>query len=337
MKLNTPTVKMTGWYLLIIMCISLSFSFALYNLTTNQIGAGLRRQAELFREQRFPPPSPFITIENELLEAQIQEIHDRVLATLLLVNAAVFVIGGSASYVLARRTLQPIEDNLDAQRRFTADASHELRTPLTAIRTEIEVALRGGQPNHEESHRIMRSTLEEVQRLEHLSKGLLRLAQYEEQEQSLPMQKVDLKSVIADTVKQNEVLARQRQITIKSGLASGNVLGDHQSLVDLLGILIDNAIKYSPKKSIVIVETRETSGHMILSVKDQGIGIKASELPHIFDRFYRADASRSKEKTDGYGLGLSIAKQIVDRHHGSIEAHSTPGKGTTILVTLTKA
>ncbi|MFH0804701.1 MAG: HAMP domain-containing sensor histidine kinase, partial [Patescibacteria group bacterium] len=326
--------KLTAWYILIIMCISLAFSLALYQLITNQTYASLSQQAQIFRERRFGPFVNFDPMDEELLRAQVGEIQNRVRGTLTLVNIGVLIVGGTASYLLARRTLRPIAESLVAQRRFTADSSHELRTPLTAMRTEIEVALRDAKASREDYARIMRSNLEEVQRLERLSTGLLQLARYEEQGAPPPSTPTPLKSVADEALKKVEALAQQKRIPISHEQVTGTVLGDHARLVELLVILLDNAIKYSTGNAAVVLASHESGRHVTLTVRDNGIGIKGSDLLHVFDRFYRANSSRSKHKVDGYGLGLPIAKQIVEQHHGSISIDSEPGEGTTVTVTL---
>jgi signal transduction histidine kinase len=331
----TPTIRLTAWYVLIIMCISVFFSVVLYRATTGQAANALRNQIMIFQQRR-PPPfmDEYGTSLQELLQAQLNEIQTRARLALLITNSLVLVIAGSLSYLLARRTLRPIEKNLEAQRQFTADASHELRTPLTAIRTEIEVALRGQELDKLESKRIMQSTLEEVSRLEHLSHGLLSLAQSESPGQDLLMSPTLNAEIINVAHKKVQALAEKKHIDISYGAVDGTVNVDKESIIELLVILLDNAIKYSPEKSKISVTATTSSKSTTIQVKDNGIGIKASELTHIFDRFYRADTSRSKNRVDGYGLGLPIAKQIVERHRGKIDVQSTVGEGSTFTITL---
>ena len=129
-----------------------------------------------------------------------------------------------------------------------------------------------------------------------------------------------------------ESLANQKSIEFENELDDVSILGDKESLTELFVILLDNAIKYSPAKSTINISVHKFDGHVEIKIKDRGIGIKASDLPHIFDRFYRADHSRNKEKVSGYGLGLSIAKNIVDLHSGTISANSKPGKGSEFVL-----
>ncbi len=332
---RTPTVRLAAWYTLILMFISVFFSVLLYNVLIRQAEIGLRQQAQMFHRRWVPAVSPFDPADDDLLSAQLLDFRERLRASLLLVNGIILLAAGSASYFLAKRTLRPIEDSLEAQRRFTADASHELRTPLTAMRTELEVALRGPRPKPEEYERILHSNLEEVQRLERLSTGLLRLAQ--NGEQPVPLRPTPLALVIADAVRMTRAAANQKRITVETPTTTSSVSGHHDSLAELLVILLDNAIKYSPPDTTVIITTRSDNGRIVMTIRDHGAGIAAADLPHVFDRFYRVDPSRTKNKADGYGLGLPIARQIVERHRGAIRLDSTPGRGTTVMVSLPAA
>jgi signal transduction histidine kinase len=234
---------------------------------------------------------------------------------------------------LAKHTLKPIEQAMEAQNRFTADASHELRTPLTAMRSEIEVNLRNKQLNTTDAKKLLQSNLEEIEKLESLSNALLKLARYQNNF-SDDFKDISLQEVIVEAYEKVENLAKRKSIRFDNNLSEIKVLGDQQSLIELFVILLDNAIKYSPEKSKISINFTKLDKHVSVKIKDRGIGIKASELPYIFNRFYRADTSRSKEKVDGYGLGLSIAKSIVEMHKGTIEVNSKPGHGSEVVVKL---
>ncbi|HXH27069.1 MAG TPA: HAMP domain-containing sensor histidine kinase, partial [Candidatus Acidoferrum sp.] len=238
----------------------------------------------------------------------------------------------AASYLLARHNLRPLEQAMEAQSRFTADASHELRTPLTTMRTEIEVALRNPALGKAEMRDLLHSNLEEVAKLKALSEGLLRLAQADGA--AVQMARVSLAAVVKNASKQLAATAGAKHITIAENIKDVTVTGDQQSLSELLVILLDNAIKYSPEQTTVTITTLTQNKQALCTVADQGRGIKAADLPHIFDRFYRTDASRSKLSPGGYGLGLPIARKIIEAHRGSIEVKSAPGKGSTFTIKL---
>jgi signal transduction histidine kinase len=129
-------------------------------------------------------------------------------------------------------------------------------------------------------------------------------------------------------------IAQIKKIIIKNSAKDMTLKAEHHTLVELLVILIDNAVKYSPEGSTVIISSSQQNKTGKISIKDQGAGISATDLPHIFDRFYRADASRSKINAEGYGLGLAIAKKIADSLNGSIEVKSAPNRGSTFTISI---
>ena len=333
-KFVSPTIRLTSWYVVLIMSVSVFFSVAIYEINKHEVQAGLRRQATIYRS-RYPSfTQPYFDPTNDdFVFAQTGELQSRLVTTLVIVNGVILLVGGSLSYLFAKRTLRPIEDNLESQRRFTADASHELRTPLTAIRTELEVTLRSDKTAPEEYRRVMGSTLEEVQRLQSLSTRLLRLAQHDGPLETT-FSTVSLADVWADTVRLVRAEADKKNIAIEVPAVEAAVLGNHDSFVELFVILLDNAIKYSPAKTSIRLEAKQANDKIHLTVADQGAGISEQDLPHVFERFFRADTSRSSNKASGYGLGLPIAQQIVQRYNGSISLTSTLGQGTTVHITL---
>jgi len=264
-------------------------------------------------------------------QAQLDEGRQHILIDLIDVDLVIIFLGGIGSYFLARRTLKPIAEAHEAQVRFTADASHELRTPIAAMQTEIEVALRDKQITHAEATSLLKSNLEELAKLSGLAQGLLQLTR---EDSAIPTKPINMIDVITTAVERVTKAATQKEITITHHAQPEiSILGDQQSLVTLVVTLLDNAIKYSPAKSNIQVKAKAIGSEAVLIVQDEGPGIKSIDLPHIFDRFYRA-SSNSKEKIDGYGLGLSIAKNIAERHQGRIEVKSELGKGSVFTVRL---
>lgn len=305
-------LKLTAWYLLIIMGVSVFFSLGMYRIMTAELHRAERMQRLRF-EENFPlPPLP------------VEEIKDRIKLSLLLTN--LIILGGSAAlaWLLSGKTLQPIKEMVDEQNRFISDASHELKTPLTALKAEIEVNLRNKKMNLSQTQKLLQSNLEEVNKLQKLSENLLELSQ----NQSLSHEKADLKTISGEAVRKIKFLAVGKQIKIINKI-NGDVKGDKEALTELLVILLENAVKYSPAKTKINLSSIKTNNNLTVEVKDQGGGISEKDLPHIFDRFYRTDKSRTKIQTNGYGLGLAIAKKIMDQHHGTIKAASQINKGTT--------
>jgi two-component system sensor histidine kinase CiaH len=316
------SLRLTAWYVAILMVLSLTFSTWVYIETTHEVRSTLNAQASHPLARLLPNPDVA-----EYLEQQYNESRARILGSLVLLNVGVLVAGSFMSYFLARRTLKPIEDALDAQNRFTADASHELRTPLTTMKTEIEVALRNKTLPANEARSLLQSNVEEIDRLSKLAEGLLILARTGDKP---ALQKVAVHEVLEKAVKRFEPLAALKRITMQRHVKAQYAQADESHVDGILGILLDNAIKYSPEKSTISLDLRRQDGSVCLTVHNTGPGIPADDLPHIFDRFYRADSARA---TDGYGLGLSIAHKLATNMNGTIAVKSAKG-GTTFTVRL---
>jgi heavy metal sensor kinase len=221
-------------------------------------------------------------------------------------------------------------------RRFTADASHELRTPLTAIRTEAEVALAKpmGLAEHQQ---LLGSILEECGRLTRLTDQLLALAREDARASGPVRDPVDLATLVADVAETMRPLAEAKGLAL-AVKAHGplSVRGDATRLREVFFNILDNAIKYTPEGGEVEVRANREGPDAVVAVRDTGVGIPAEHLPHVFDRFYRVDKARSRAE-GGTGLGLSIAQSIAAAHGGRIELSSTPGQGTTCMVSLPAA
>lgn len=324
--------KLALFYMMIAMMVSIIFSVALYNISTSEIDRGLGRQNKIALQLHGNPLSDEL---EDIRNAQIEESKDKLKTNLYYFNFVILILSAVAGYFLSKKTLEPIEEVMESQNRFTADASHELRTPLTAMRTEIEVALRDNKLNLSQAKELLNSNLEEISKLEVLSNALLKLAK-NDANVAKDFRSVFLPDIIIEAYERVENQAREKNIHFENSSIEVAVLGDRHSLLELFVILLENAVKYSPKKSKINISVEQSGHEAVVRITDRGIGIKASDLPHIFNRFYRADHSRNKEKVDGYGLGLSIAKQIVDMHGGKITAESKPDKGSEFIVKLKK-
>jgi len=225
--------------------------------------------------------------------------------------------------------LDSLEEAYSAQRRFVADASHELRSPLTSIRSNIEILQRTLDAPAEDRAEALADVASEVDRLNKLTSELLLLARADAG-RGMEMSRVALHDLVRDVHKQLQPSVKG--VTFELGpIQQAEVQGNHSWLKQLLLILADNALKYTPNGGSVRVELERESDTAVLKVQDSGIGIPQSDLPHIFDRFYRADKARARNES-GAGLGLSIAQWITREHSGEIEVHSEVGQGTTIAV-----
>jgi len=218
-----------------------------------------------------------------------------------------------------------------AQRQFAADASHELRTPLTAMAGYIDVLNMGAKDDRETLSRVLMSMRSEVDRMTRLVRDLVSLARMDAGDQ-LQLQRVDLTGVVADVYEQARAMAPDRRINLH-GQDGAWVEVDVDRMRQVLLNLADNAIKYTPPDARIDFEVQSHDHTVEVSVADSGPGIPPQDLPRLFDRFYRADQSRAREK-GGAGLGLAIAKKIVEAHRGSIAASSPSGGGAVFSIRL---
>ncbi len=229
-----------------------------------------------------------------------------------------------------------LERTFVALRRFTADASHELKTPLTVVRAGVERAItRPDVPP--ETLAPLEETLQEVNRMTELLDSLLTLARADEGRAELHREAVDLRDIIADAGETGELLAEQAGVGMDIKLPPEPlVVSVDRSRVRQLALnLIENAVKYTPRGGQVSVELGGNDGRAVFSVADTGIGIAPGDLPHVFDRFWRADSARTRtSERAGTGLGLAICKWIAEAHGGTIDVQSRPGRGTTFTVGL---
>ncbi len=327
---QSARVKLTIWYILITMIVSLLFSFAIYQSFSQELNRFERAQrlrTEL-QDQGFPVP-PRRPVNIELLE----EGRNHLQRILLSINLAILGISAAAGYFLAGRTLRPIQQMVDKQNQFITDASHELRTPLTALKTGIEVNLRDKNFNLKQAKTVLQENLTDVEKLRSLSDNLLTLSVLQHSNITA-FKQIALDDVIKSSIEKVKPLAQHKHITLKSSVSKSWVKGDHSRLVDLFVIFLDNAIKYSPEKTTITIHTEKVDSVVKTSIADQGMGIHEKDIPHIFERFYRVDKSRSTVHTDGYGLGLAIAHEILTSHKGSVTVESTPDKGSTFIISL---
>ncbi len=324
---RSATVKLTAWYLAILMILSILFSVAIYQITFHELNVRLENLQRGLTEQNLIEASPVIGGDQYRL-SEASQASNQMILSLLYVNILILVGGGIGSYYLARRTLLPIETAHMAMSRFTSDASHELRTPLAAMKTELEVALRDPDLSKDESRELMESTLEEANKLIKLAEVFLKLARLDYD--SLEFKSFDLVETVTESVKRYQNYDERFQLSLKK---KAMVSGNETAIAELCAILIDNALKYSPGDTPIDIAVSDKRMTTTLTVSNHGNQIPEDQQERLFERFYRGDASRTSSANNGYGLGLAIAKRITDVHHGDIKVSSTP-ETTTFTVTL---
>lgn len=321
---KSARIRLTAWYVLIVALISLSFSFIIYRFVSFHLEEGFRSVEARVRGNSGARVG-LIYLADELTLAK-----KNFLFRLLFVDGVIILGAGLGAYFLARKTLDPIEEIMERQKRFIADASHELKTPITSLKSEIEVALRDPKMTLSESKKYLKSNLEETDKLGRLVEHMLSLNRVENLSESVLKKKIRLDLIAREVGEMYKQKAIKKKIKLIIRTNKTSIKADGTSIRQLLGILLDNAVKYTDKGKID-VKVYKKSGKGYLKISDTGIGITKEDQLRIFDRFYRADSSRSKQSRDGYGLGLSIAKSIVEAHLGQIKVTSSK-KGSTFTV-----
>jgi signal transduction histidine kinase len=275
-----------------------------------------------------------------LASADEIEIEDRYTTLIAASGAAALVslvlvaVGG---WFLARQSTEPVERAITHMRRFMADAAHELRTPLTVIRSRAEIALQ--QSRNPDDYKTALAGIErESVRLSRIVEDLLMLARADTGERPLDLQRIFLDDVTLDAAEAARAIAERKTVRLEvDSFEEAPIVGDADLLRQLVMILLDNAVKYTQRGGVVRVGVRSTPALATLTVSDTGVGIGAEQLPHVFDRFYRGDVSRTRDArengtSEGAGLGLSIAQWIAEEHGATIQLESQPGRGTSVLV-----
>lgn len=326
-------MRLSAWYVLIIMLVSFSFSAFIFNGVSKEFQQRLNNIEDRFSIETprgFRMHGPV----HDYFVKDLETARNQVILILLYSNGFLFIVSAALGNYLAGKALRPIEGAMGEQKRFIADASHELKTPITSLQTSIEVALRDKKLTLKGSKKTLKESLDDIEDLKILSNELLALARIDDN--GIEKEIINVKSVTDKVVNNLSKVAKEKNIKIVNRLASQKINADHSKIENLITILIDNAIKYTPENGKITISlvTNRRRNYIKIRVKDTGIGIASKEISKIFDRFYRADTSRSKVKVEGYGLGLSFAKKIVDEHGGTINVLSELGKGSIFIVKL---
>ncbi|NTW02868.1 MAG: histidine kinase, partial [Oscillochloris sp.] len=248
---------------------------------------------------------------------------------LLVLGALSVALVGAGSWWLAGRALYPAQAAWERQQGFIASASHELRTPLTLIRTSTELLQRWMPASATDEHELIRDVLSESDHMRRLVDDLLTLARLDHRQLPLAMTPVDLPALLATLQRQTARLSAERGVDVVLDEITGVVQVDYDWLRQVLLNLIENALRHTPAGGRVRLSTVIRERHLRINITDTGCGIAPEHLPYIFERFYRTDSARGRAGGNA-GLGLSIAKGLVEQMGGQIGAESAVGQGTTI-------
>lgn len=317
-------IRLSLWYCLILIIILFFFSISLFTTENSTL-----TRVVLLRDFGNQIPRTLTPLERADIRLQIRELRRTLIFNLLTINGLILLVGGGMSYFLAGKTLEPIRLSLKKQKEFLADASHELRTPLAAIQTSCEVALRSKSKSGNDLKKVIRQTYEESVRMGKLVGNLLTISRLDSFTDNVNLIPVSLTAVVTEAVEHLKPMAGDKKIKLNTSIAEKvSVLGDRDRLKELIMILLDNAVKYTPSGGTVTVSLYDHPAPAV-TVTDTGMGIAPDDRRRIFERFYRGDKSRS---TAGSGLGLPIARSIAKMHRAKISFTSGIGVGSIFSV-----
>lgn len=269
---------------------------------------------------------------------QDKSFDNEVLRRLIVISITIYIISLVFVFIislfLANMSLRPIINAWEKQKAFTADASHELRTPLTVITTNLDIVLDNKDETVKSQDKWLKNIKLETTRMTKLIEDLLFLARSDAKKSKLNAVNFNISNTISQSIVPFEPVCIKHKITFSSHIERDiTFLGNEGSISQLITILVDNAIKHTPPGGAIDIKVIKIKNKVELTVSDTGEGIAPEHIGKIFERFYKIDKSRSNRQGN-FGLGLSIAKSIVENHNGSINVSSTIGKGTTFKVVL---
>jgi two-component system sensor histidine kinase CiaH len=310
-------LTLTFFYVLAIGIIMGIFSLLLYYSLATNLYDSLQDKFPNKIEQRLVYAETTDNLQNDILTSDIVGI----------------IIIMFLAYILSGKTLKPIRQALDDQKRFSADASHELRTPLAVIQSESEVLLREKNAPVSEYRHILQSTLEEVAKMKKITEELLIIARSEYTKAQL-FEKINISEIVLAIIKNMQPIADAKQLSMTHTLQNSLFTSGDRILVQHAVInVLQNALDYTLPGGSISVNLGIKNNKILLVITDTGIGIAAKDIPHVFQRFYKSANSR-EYKQDATGLGLSIVDQIIKDHRGKISIESMINKGTTFTITL---
>jgi two-component system sensor histidine kinase CiaH len=263
-----------------------------------------------------------------------QDILTNLIYTFTVVGSVMLIILFFTSRFFANRSITPVKEAFDKQKQFIADASHELKTPLTIINTNADVLLSNSEDTIHNQSKWLHYIKSETERMTRLTNDLLYLTEMDNSKSRMIFTKFNMSEAVENIILTMEAIIFEKHVSLHYDIEPDlTVQGNNEQMKQVVMILLDNAVKYTNPKGSVTISLKKQQNDVVLSVTNTGEGISSEHLTRIFDRFYRTDASRVR-KQGGYGLGLAIAKSIIEQHKGEIYATSVVGQSTTFYVRL---
>jgi signal transduction histidine kinase len=258
-------------------------------------------------------------------------VLDQYLTGLLILGSIASLLLAFVSWWLAGRSLSPAQKAFDQQQNFVSNASHELRTPLTLMRATAEIGLRAHPPK--EQGQVLQDIINETDYMNHLVDDLLLLSRLDAHRLQLARDIIPVSDLVSETIRQMEKLGQDKSITLSMDTAQGNIIGDRARIRQVLLILLDNALRFTPTNGTIHISAQPSGKFIEVVVADSGPGIPPEHLPHLFERFYQVRTNATNDSRSN-GLGLSIAKGLIEAQRGTIHIKSTAGKGTQVHILL---
>ena len=299
---------------------------------TNERGAPTK--VMMTTQRIFSPPLPLQTVYVGKDVTAMYNGMEKATWALAVLGGVALVFAAGIGYVLSGGAMKPVREAYEKQRQFAADASHELRTPLAVVLASADLLRSDPSITSPFLKQVIEDVRDEVKKMTKLVSDLLTVARTDGKANQMRLVRMDLVSAVQQTVRIMRPFAEKKDIVIDEELPKRvEIHADEQKIRQLILILVDNAVKYTSEHGRISVCVQEDRGSVKLSVSDTGIGIAPEHQERIFERFYRVDKARSR-RMGGNGLGLAIAREIVEAHGGSIAVESEPGKGTTFHIRL---
>ncbi len=317
-------IKLTLYYITIMAVILFVYSSALL--------FPIKFRARHSFRDRFPVQMQDVHPDSSPQDNPMQDALDELELLIYTIDGVLLFVIGISSYFLAGKTLAPIKAALEAQKKFTADASHDLRTPLAIMTTEAEVALKNKNATMEDFKEALESNLEETNKMSKLVSDLLLISRGDNGATIHSYSDIDIHGFITKIIDKISGVAEKKGLTVNISEYQKIIIKvDTNNFERAISNILQNAIKYTKEGSIKI-EILNNKDYLNIKIIDTGVGIGDKDLPHVFDRFYKAEHSRNDNS--GSGLGLPIAKLIIEEHKGNIEITSKEGAGTTVDILL---